>query len=139
MKGLSDADIIRAVRSYRERLLDDPYRPRYHFAVPDDNGMPGDPNGCFYADGRHHMMYLYRRDNNTFHWGHVSSCDLLHWRHHKDSLAEGPNDNGCFSGGAFVDGDGTAYLSYWIFNEGETAADNNAGIGLAKSAPTNPY
>jgi len=52
---------IKAARKYRERLLNDPYRPRYHFAVPDDDGRPGDPNGCFYAEGRHHLMYLYRR------------------------------------------------------------------------------
>ena len=128
---------IKAARKYRERLLNDPYRPRYHFAVPGDDGRPGDPNGCFYAEGRHHLMYLYRRGGGAFHWGHVSSYDLLHWRHHEDSLSKGPNDGGCFSGGAFVDVDGTAYLSYWIFNEGESAEDINAGIGLAKSHP--PY
>jgi len=129
--------MIRAVREYRERMLNDPYRPRYHFAIPDDDGRPGDPNGCFYADGLHHMMYLYRRDGNAFHWGHVSSHDLLHWRHHGDSLTKGANDEGCFSGGAFVDEDGTAYLSYWIFNDNEKAEGRNAGIGLAKSRP--PY
>ena len=72
-----------AVRAYREALLSDPYRPVWHFAVPDDNGVPGDPNGAFYADGRYHLMYLYRNTAKAaFHWGHISSHDLLHWRHH---------------------------------------------------------
>lgn len=129
--------MIRAARAYRELLLNDPYRPIYHFAVPDDDGRPGDPNGCFYADGRHHMMYLYRRDEGAFHWGHVSSADMLHWRHHPDCLIKGEMDEGCFSGGAFVDDDGTAYLSYWIYNDGAKTDGRNAGIGIAKAAP--PY
>jgi len=137
MKDLFLTEKAAAAREYREKLLNDPYRPRYHFAVPDGDGRPGDPNGCFYADGTHHLMYLYRRGNGAFHWGHVTSRDLLHWRHYADSLAKGPQDEGCFSGGAFVDDDGTAYLSYWIFNDGGNTDGRNAGIGLAKSAP--PY
>ena len=27
-------------RSYRDRLLADEYRPTYHFAIPDDLGIP---------------------------------------------------------------------------------------------------
>ena len=118
-------------RLYREKLLNDPYRPRFHFCVLDGEGVPGDPNGYFYADGRHHLMYLYRRSNGTFHWGHASSADLLFWRHHQDALVEGSKDEGCFSGGAFVDDDGTAYLSYWIFNP--AAEDAHQGIGIAKA------
>jgi len=133
---MDDRSIIRAVRSYRERLLSDPYRPGYHFAVPDDNGMPGDPNGCFYANGRHHLMYLYSRDEANFRWGHVSSADLLHWRHHPDALREFDFDRGCFSGGAFVDEDGKAYLSYWIVDrEGANPPKGGAGIGLAVGFP----
>ena len=134
---MDNRDMIKSVRAYREKLLCDPYRPLYHFAAPDDDGRPGDPNGCFYAGGLHHLMYLYRRNGGAFHWGHVSSHDLLHWRHYPDSLAKGPADEGCFSGGAFVDDDGTAYLTYWIFNEGDKTDGRNAGIGLAKSRP--PY
>lgn len=127
--------MVEATRQYREKLLKDPYRPRYHFCVPDGDGVPGDPNGYFYADGRHHLMYLYRRDKGPFHWGHVSSTDLLFWRHHEDCLVKGEKDGGCFSGGAFVDDDKTAYLTYWIFNEDDTSEIQ--GIGLAKSVP--PY
>ena len=88
--------------------------------------MPGDPNGAFYHDGRYHLMYLYERRGGGFCWGHISSKDLLHWRHHPDAIGPGAGDDGCFSGGAFVDGDGTAHLSYWMLWGAK-------GIGLASS------
>jgi len=117
---------VQAVRTFRERLLDDPARPRYHFCLPDDMGIPGDVNGAFYADGRYHLMYLYDRQGSGFCWGHVSSADLLHWRHHPDAIAPGEGDEGAFSGGAFVDDDGTVYLSYWMLAGAR-------GIGLVKN------
>ena len=40
------AEVIKATREFRERLLADPYRPAYHFCVPEDIGIPGDPNGA---------------------------------------------------------------------------------------------
>lgn len=130
-----DLSLSQAARLYREQLLKDPFRPGYHFTMPDSNGIPGDPNGFFFAQGRYHMMYLYAHADGTFHWGHASSLDLLHWRHHADALGPMPGDGGCFSGGAFVDDDGTAWLSYWIFNDQEK--DCVQGIGLARSTP--PY
>ena len=122
-------EVVRSTRLLRERLLADPYRPGYHFCVPEDMGMPGDPNGAFYYQGRYHLMYLYNRNGSGFCWGHISSEDLLHWRHHPDAIGPGHGDEGCFSGGAFVDDDGTAYLSYWMLW-------GSRGIGLAKSADT---
>ncbi|MBM3323434.1 MFS transporter, partial [candidate division WOR-3 bacterium] len=120
------ASVVQSTRMFREKLLDDPYRPRYHFCVPEDMGVPGDPNGCFYARGRYHLMYLYNRNGVGFCWGHISSQDLVHWRHHLDAIGPGDGDEGCFSGGAFVDDDGTAYLSYWMLW-------GDKGIGLARS------
>lgn len=120
------AAVVQSTRLFREKLLDDPYRPGYHFCVPEDNGRPGDANGCFYANGRYHLMYLYNRNGVGFCWGHVSSTDLVHWRHHPDAIGPGDGDSGCFSGGAFVDDDGTAYLSYWMLSGAK-------GIGLARS------
>lgn len=116
-------------RALREKFLADPTRPGYHFVIPEGRGIPGDPNGSFYANGRYHLMYLYRRDTDadkTFCWGHASTRDLLHWRLHEDAIGKGPQDKGGFSGGAFIDDDGTAYLSYWIFG-------NTKGIGIYKS------
>ncbi|MEJ7679104.1 MAG: hypothetical protein WKG06_14875 [Segetibacter sp.] len=61
--------IVQSTRSFRERLLSDPYRPAYHFCVPEDVGIPGDPNGAFYYNGRYHLMYLYKREGSGFSWG----------------------------------------------------------------------
>ncbi|MFT7033814.1 MAG: beta-fructofuranosidase [Cyclobacteriaceae bacterium] len=118
--------VIQSTRSYRERLLADPYRPAYHFCLTEDEGHPGDPNGAFYHNGRYHLMYLYNRSGSGFSWGHVSSKDMLHWRHHPDALMPSDGDEGVFSGGAFMDDDGTAILSYWMLWGAK-------GIGLAKS------
>jgi beta-fructofuranosidase len=122
--------VIRSTREFRERLLSDPYRPAYHFCVPDDNGMPGDPNGAFYYQGRYHLMYLYNREGSGFCWGHVSSRDLLHWRHHPDAIGPGNGDEGCFSGGAFVTPEGKAYLTYWQLW-------GALGIGMAENTDEN--
>ncbi len=120
------ASVVQSTRLLREKLLADPYRPGYHFCVPEDKGLPGDSNGAFYANGRYHLMYLYNRSGSGFCWGHISSKDLIHWRHHPDAIGPGNGDEGCFSGGGFVDDDGTAYLSYWMLW-------GDKGIGLARS------
>ncbi len=119
-------EVPQSARLLRERFLADPYRPTYHFCVPEDMGIPGDPNGAFYFEGRYHLMYLYNRSGSGFCWGHISSSDLVHWRHHPDAIGPGHGDEGCFSGGAFVDDNGAAYLSYWMLWGAK-------GIGLAKS------
>ena len=132
-----EQDISNIVRQYRHKLLADPYRPGYHFAIPDDDGWPGDSNGAFYADGRYHLMYLYRNTAaKAYHWGHLSSVDLLHWREHPDALTGFEGDEGCFSGGAFVDDDGTAYLTFWKFAAKDPGKDKS-GIGMACAKP--PY
>jgi len=123
-------------RTYREQMLADPHRPTWHFAIPDDNGIPGDTNGAFFADGRYHLMYLYRNSaTNGFHWGHISSIDLLHWRHHPDAIGVEADDDGCNSGGAFVDDDGTAYLTFWKFVS--RSGRDHGGIAMACARP--PY
>ncbi len=119
--------VVQSTRQLRERFLADPWRPRYHFCMPEDMGEPGDPNGAFYQNGRYHLMYLYNRSGSGFCWGHISSSDLVHWRHHPDSIGPGEGDEGCFSGGAFVDEDGTVILSYWMLWGAR-------GIGLACSS-----
>ncbi len=123
-------------REYKELLGQDRYRPTYHFAEPAGNGYPGDPNGAFYANGEYHLMYLYRNEvTNAYHWGHITSADLVHWRWRPDALWVNKGDEGAFSGGAFVDDDGAAYLSFWKF----PAADgsDNGGVALTRSLP--PY
>ncbi|MHC1694918.1 MAG: glycoside hydrolase family 32 protein [Eubacteriales bacterium] len=133
MKEITSENISQAIeysRLLREKLLADTQRPGYHFVVPEDIAMPGDPNGAFYANGRYHLMYLYACRSDSFRWGHVSSTDLVHWRSHPDALIPDELDGGIFSGGAFVDDDGTAYMSYW----GLPLPGSNGGIRIAKSA-----
>ncbi len=105
------------VKGFREYLLADNDRPGYHFCVPEGIAKPGDPNGCFYANGRYHMMYLYKAETGRYCWAHVSSIDLLHWRYHPDSIVGGIHGRSCYSGGAFLDDDGKCYISYWDFLE----------------------
>lgn len=118
--------VLRSTRLFREKLVEDNERAGYHFNIPEDRGDPIDVNGCFYADGRYHVMYLYERTGEGFCWGHVSSTDLVHWRHHPDAMVPGGGDQGCFSGGAFLDDDGTAYLTYWMLQGAK-------GVGMARS------
>ena len=54
-------DLIFSIKKYRESLLDDIYRPVYHFTIPEGLGIPFDPNGAFYKNGRYHLMYLYKK------------------------------------------------------------------------------
>ena len=123
-------------RALADKMIEDPYRPGYHFAAFCADGRPGDPNGAFYANGRYHLMYLYRDEaEDAFHWGHISSADLLHWRNHPDALGSENGDRGCYSGGAFVDDDQTAYLTFWKFPAKD--GSDPGGIDIAYARP--PY
>lgn len=126
------AAAVEQSRLLREKLLSDKTRPGYHFAIPEDIGIPGDSNGAFYANGRYHLMYLYSCRSDGFRYGHISSIDLVHWRSHKDILGPDELDGGIFSGGAFVDDDGTAYITYWGLNK-EGVGRGFGGIRIAKS------
>jgi len=135
-------DLSATVKSYIDHLLEDPHRPGYHFAEPEGLGRPGDPNGAFYSDGRYHLMYLYDHQELGFCWGHISSIDLVHWRRHKDCLVTGNGVLGCFSGGAYVDDDQTAYISFWdVVKPSYWGFENKnngfGGIRIAYSKP--PY
>ena len=47
-------------RELRERILNDPARPGYHFANPEGAAMPFDPNGAIYWQGRYHLFYIFQ-------------------------------------------------------------------------------
>ncbi len=99
-------------RELRERYLNDPYRPGYHFVVPEGCHSPVDPNGALFWNGLYHLCYIYQ-DDGKHYWGHISSVDMVHWRHHPPALGPGDGDDGIFSGGAFIDENGVATISYW--------------------------
>ncbi len=116
---------IRNARALREKLVADPYRPGYHIVTPEGVCAPFDPNGALFWNGRYHLHYIVQTEKGHC-WAHISSHDLVHWRHHRLSLEPGGVDEGIFSGGAFIDKEGVPTITYWGLGEG-------AGICLATS------
>ena len=110
----SNADSL--VRAHRERLLSDPYRPGYHFVTPEGRCMPFDPNGAIFWKGRYHLFYIFQ-DARGHNWGHVSSTDLFHWRHHPTGLV-----GGMFSGNCFINKDGRPTMCYHQVGQGNAMA-----------------
>ncbi len=100
----------------RARLADDHHRPSYHLSPP--AGWLNDPNGIIHHDGTYHVFYQYNPMgpfHGTIHWGHATSEDLLTWRDEPVALSpdpDGPDRNGCWSGCAVVDADGTPTILY---------------------------
>lgn len=94
---------IASIRDFRNMLLSDPYRPVFHFAIPEDYASPFDPNGCIYWNGRYHMFHIYQ-DKGTHVFAHLSSLDLIHWREHPKALypTQESNIEGIFSGNCFI-------------------------------------
>ena len=125
-------------RELRERILADPARPGYHFANPEGVAMPFDPNGAIYWKGRYHLFYIFqdsRSGQRADHWGHVSSIDLFHWRHHPTGLLDG-----MYSGNCFINADGVPTVCYHQKGEGNAMAvalddDLNAWEKLATITP----
>ena len=107
-------------RALREKILSDPSRPDYHFVIPEGVGMPFDPNGAIYWKGRYHLFYIFqdtRSGTNDHHWGHVSSTDLFHWRHHPTGLI-----GGMFSGNCFINKKGQPTVCYHQVGQGNAMA-----------------
>ncbi len=111
-EDLTLADQLRGARELRQRLWNDPHRPRYHLLPPD--GFWNDINGTIFWKGRYHVFFLGRlapdRDTilsgkDTDHaretWLHASSRDLVHWVHHPPALVpvfDGSMPRGLYSG-----------------------------------------
>lgn len=111
-EGLTLADQLRGARELRQRLWNDPQRPRYHLMPPD--GFWNDINGTIYWKGRYHVFFLGRLapDRDTIlsgkdtdrareTWLHASSADLVHWIHHPPALVpvfDGSMPKGLYSG-----------------------------------------
>ena len=107
-------------RSKREQIMSDPARPGYHFVMPEGTAMPFDPNGAIYWMGRYHMFYIYQDTQlgkRSDHWGHMSSADLFHWRHHPTGLLDG-----MYSGNCFINKDGVPTMCYHQRGQGNAMA-----------------
>ena len=131
---------IEAARKVRLHLLADPYRPGFHFVVPEEIAHPADPNGALFWNGRYHLHYIYQ-DQGVHYWGHVSSLDLLHWRHHPPSLFPTPDspETGIFSGNCFINKEGQATILYHGVKAGNSiATSSDAQLDHWQKLPTNP-
>ena len=109
-----------AGREHREQLLSDRLRPGYHFVMPEGVAIPFDPNGAIYWKGRYHLFYIFqdkRSGQKSDHWGHVSSTDLFHWRHHPTGLLDG-----MYSGNCFINEDGVPTMCYHQVDQGNALA-----------------
>ncbi|HUT33629.1 MAG TPA: glycoside hydrolase family 32 protein [Planctomycetota bacterium] len=121
--------LVQSTRELRARLQADPYRPGYHTVAPEGVCGPFDPNGALFWKGRYHLMYIVQTEKGHC-WAHISSKDLVHWRHHPLALEPGGADRGIFSGGAFVDKKGVPTITYW-------GLGNPCGICIATSTDDN--
>lgn len=133
-------EMILAARHLRLHLLQDPYRPTYHFTVPEDYAMPADPNGAVFWNGRYHLGYIYQ-EQGVHYWGHVSSLDLLHWRHHPPCLFPTPDspEEGIFSGNCFINKAGQATMLYHGVKVGNCiATSDDPQLDTWHKLPTNP-
>ena len=112
--------VAEQARAFRERLLADHHRPGYHFVMPEGVAMPFDPNGAIYWQGRYHLFYIFQDTQlgrRSDHWGHVSSTDLFHWRHHPTGLMDG-----MYSGNCFLNKAGVPTMCYHQVGKGNAMA-----------------
>ena len=123
------ADHIYAQHLYRDKLLKDPYRPLYHYVIPEGMAHPFDPNGAFYWKGRYHLFYIiqtvrpkpfYRGDA----WAHISSHDLIHWKVHPTALkpTDDTPERAIYSGNIFLNKQGIPTIMYQGLGAGNSIA-----------------
>jgi len=95
--------------------------------------MPFDPNGAIFWKGRYHLFYIFQ-DHRGHNWGHVSSTDLFHWRHHPTGLV-----SGMFSGNCFINKDGRPTMCYHQVGQGNAlAVALDDELNEWKKLPSNP-
>eukprot|EP00775_Hariotina_reticulata_P002344 gene2344-2651_t len=89
------------------------------FHVAPIQGWVNDPNGPFMYQGKYHLFYQHLPEGCEWAfglvWGHAISTDLVHWEHLPHAIvptAKTLDADGCFSGCATIDTDGTPVLLY---------------------------
>lgn len=109
------------------------YRPAYHHTPL--YGWMNDPNGMFYRDGLWHLYYQYNPYGSKWQnmtWGHSTSSDLIHWKHHKPAI-EPQAMGSIFSGSAVTDTANTAGFGSDAVVAMYTAADVSQTQNIAYS------
>jgi beta-fructofuranosidase len=139
-----DQELLRAkvmianTRSLRSQLLRDPYRAGYHFVALEGICAPFDVNAAIFWKKRYHIFYIFQSEK-AHCWGHASSIDLVHWRHHPPALEPGEGDRGIFSGGCFIDRNGVPTITYWGLKRGVCiATSTDDELEVWTKSPHNP-
>jgi len=143
-------DAIYSMHLYRDKLVKDKYRPRYHFVMPEGMAHPFDPNGAIYWNGRYHLFYVFqpyqpRQRHRGDCWAHISSHDLVHWRFHPTALCPTEDDPevAIYSGNTFLDKNRTPTIIYQGLGAGQCIAqalDDNLDVWEKFQAnPVIPY
>ena len=140
------SDYIYAQHLYRDQLIKDRYRPTYHFASPEIGAHPFDPNGAIYWNGRYHLFYMIqpyrpREGHRGDVWAHISSHDLVHWRHHPTALKPGKDgpEVAIYSGNAFLDKDSTPTIMFQCLGAGNCIAQAlDDDLNTWKKSEANP-
>ncbi len=133
-------NIIRSARTLREKYQTDPHRPTYHFIPPEGICHPADPQGCLYWKGKYHFFYGCQIDGVGV-WGHASSTDLLHWRHHPIPLgiSSGDPEDQVYAGGSLINKEGVPTIIYHGLNTGTCiATSEDDELVYWKKHPANP-
>lgn len=87
------------------RAADDPDYPRFHAVPP--VGRLNDPNGLLVDGSTYHVFYQFspfHPGRKLVYWGHASSTDLAHWKHHPPAIIPDStyDASGAYSGNAIV-------------------------------------
>lgn len=122
------AEANTAVLTIRKTMSKEFY-PLYHIA-PYASWMNA-ATGMVFFKGLYHVFYQHNpfsAEWGPMHWGHLTSEDMVHWRHHPIALAPGEDwdRDGCFSGSS-VSHDDKLYLFYtghhWLSDSSLAAAN----------------
>lgn len=94
-------------------------RPLFHVAA--EEGWINDPNGLIFFNGKYHAFYQHYPHATHWgpmHWGHVTSCDLIHWERLPIALypKNETGEDGCFSGTA-IEHNNKLFVVYTAFYE----------------------
>ncbi|MBM83219.1 MAG: hypothetical protein CMJ78_21875 [Planctomycetaceae bacterium] len=133
-------NLVKAARELREKYLNDPHRPSWHFLGSEGVCFPFDPQGCIYWKGKYHLFYAVQVKGKGA-WGHASSADLLHWMHHPVPLTVNPGDpeTAVFAGGAMIGKDGKPMMIYHGLDLGTCIAlPEDDDLIRWKKSPSNP-
>lgn len=127
---------VRRFRESRVGLAADPYRPLYHFSVPENT--LNDPNGLCQWRGRYHMFYQFvPKGRDRIHWGHTVSEDLIRWEDLPAALYPEAEKH-VFSGQALVEANRVVAIYHGVAQGNSIATASDPLLLNWRKHPGNP-